>query len=153
MRNYRLEKPRYFINSLAKGLSLLQAFAEAGRALTLSEIANAMEVNHTTATRLCYTLTELGFIQRDDHRRYLPTPKLLTLGYAFILCSGQGMGFRSVHRKTEIHTKGEVEMDNWLKGKTAIIIGERDGVQGPSIAKCLEAAGANVVYAVTECFV
>ena len=84
MRNYRLEKPRYFVSSLAKGLSLLQVFAEAGRALTLSEIANAMEVNHTTATRLCYTLTELGFIQRDDHRRYLPTPKVLTLGYAFI---------------------------------------------------------------------
>jgi hypothetical protein len=31
-------------------------------------------------------------------------------------------------------------MDNWLKGKKAIIIGEREGVQGPSIAKCLEAA-------------
>lgn len=44
-------------------------------------------------------------------------------------------------------------MDNWLRGKTTIIIGERDGVQGPSIAKCLEAAGANVVFAVTECFV
>jgi betaine reductase len=112
-----------------------------------------MELNNTTAMYLCYTLTELGFIQCDNHRRYRPTPKLLTLGYAFILCSGQGIGLKGVHRKTEIHTKGEVEMDNWLKGKTAIIIGERDGVQGPSIAKCLEAAGANVVYAVTECFV
>jgi len=44
-------------------------------------------------------------------------------------------------------------MDNWLKGKMAIVIGERDGVQGPSIRKCLEAAGAHIVYAVTECFV
>ncbi len=44
-------------------------------------------------------------------------------------------------------------MDSWLQGKQAIIIGERDGVQGPAIAKCLEAAGATVVYAVTECFV
>jgi len=44
-------------------------------------------------------------------------------------------------------------MNKWLKGKTAIVIGERDGVQGPSIATCLEAGGANVVYAVTECFV
>ena len=44
-------------------------------------------------------------------------------------------------------------MTDWMKGKTAIIIGERDGVQGPSIASCLEAAGANVCYAVTECFV
>jgi betaine reductase len=44
-------------------------------------------------------------------------------------------------------------MDNWLKGKTAIIIGERDGVQGPSIAACLEAAGANIAFKVPECFV
>jgi len=44
-------------------------------------------------------------------------------------------------------------MESWLAGKTAIIIGERDGVQGPSIAKCMEAAGASVAYAVTECFV
>ena len=44
-------------------------------------------------------------------------------------------------------------MDNRLAGKKAIIIGERDGVQGPAIAKCLEAAGATIVYAVTECFV
>jgi glycine reductase len=44
-------------------------------------------------------------------------------------------------------------MNNWLKGKTAIVIGERDGVQGPAIGACLEAAGANVVYNVTECFV
>jgi glycine reductase len=44
-------------------------------------------------------------------------------------------------------------MSSWLNGKNVIIIGERDGVQGPSIAKCLEASGAHVVYAVTECFV
>jgi glycine/sarcosine/betaine reductase complex component A len=44
-------------------------------------------------------------------------------------------------------------MKDWLKGKTAIVIGERDGVQGPAIAECLEAAGVKVAYAVTECFV
>jgi glycine/sarcosine/betaine reductase complex component A len=49
--------------------------------------------------------------------------------------------------------KGEGYMNNWLEDKIAIVVGERDGVQGPSIAKCLEAAGAKVVYAVTECFV
>ncbi len=42
---------------------------------------------------------------------------------------------------------------SWLESKSAIIIGERDGVQGPSIAQCLEAAGAKIIYAATECFV
>lgn len=44
-------------------------------------------------------------------------------------------------------------MSGWLEGKTAIVIGERDGVQGTSISRCLVAGGATVVYAVTECFV
>lgn len=49
--------------------------------------------------------------------------------------------------------EGKFSMNNWLKGKKAIVIGERDGVQGPAIAKCLQAAGATVVFSVTECFV
>jgi glycine reductase len=44
-------------------------------------------------------------------------------------------------------------MDSVLRDKKVIVIGERDGVQGPSIVACVEAAGAEVVYNVTECFV
>ena len=44
-------------------------------------------------------------------------------------------------------------MNDFLKGKKVIIVGERDGVQGPSIAACMQASGAEVLYSVTECFV
>ena len=84
MRNTEIKKPRYFINSLAKGLSVLQAFSESDHTLTLSEIAHALRANTTTATRLCYTLTELGFIHKDGQRRYHLTPKVLTLGHSYI---------------------------------------------------------------------
>jgi len=84
MRNLEIKRPRYFINSLSKGLTALQAFGEADHPLTLSEIATALRANNTTATRLCYTLTELGFIQRDGQRRYHLTPKVLTLGHSYI---------------------------------------------------------------------
>jgi glycine/sarcosine/betaine reductase complex component A len=40
-----------------------------------------------------------------------------------------------------------------LKGKNIIIIGERDGVQGPAIAACLESAGAKPLLVQTQCFV
>lgn len=40
-----------------------------------------------------------------------------------------------------------------LKGKMVIALGERDGVQAPAIAEIVKAAGGEVVYAVTECFV
>ena len=40
-----------------------------------------------------------------------------------------------------------------FKGKKVIALGERDGVPGPLIAECLEAAGAEIVFQKTECFV
>jgi len=40
-----------------------------------------------------------------------------------------------------------------LRGKRVIVIGERDGVPGPAIANCVVAAGGQVVYLTTECFV
>jgi betaine reductase len=40
-----------------------------------------------------------------------------------------------------------------LKGKRVIAIGEREGVNGPSLKVLAESAGALVVFAVTQCFV
>ena len=49
-------------------------------------------------------------------------------------------------------TKGDDSMAI-LKGKKAIIIGDRDGIPGQAIAECAESAGAEVVFSSTECFV
>jgi IclR family pca regulon transcriptional regulator len=78
-------KQRYFIHSLAKGLAVLQTFSEIGRPVSLTEIAKALNVNKTTATRLCLTLSELGFLIRDKQRRFHVTPRVLTLGVSCIL--------------------------------------------------------------------
>ena len=40
-----------------------------------------------------------------------------------------------------------------LKGKKAIVIGDRDGIPGPAIAEFAESAVAEVVFFSTECFV
>ncbi len=40
-----------------------------------------------------------------------------------------------------------------LKGKKVIVIGERDGVQGPAIEECIRSAGAEPVLVQTQCFV
>ena len=40
-----------------------------------------------------------------------------------------------------------------LKGKKAIVFGERDDIAGPAVRACLEAAGAEIVYETTSCFV
>jgi len=40
-----------------------------------------------------------------------------------------------------------------LKGKKVIVIGERDGVQGPAIEACVLSAGGEPVFSHTECYV
>ena len=84
MRNNYKQNPRYFIKSLGKGLKVLQSLGEANSPLSLSKIAASIGTDKTTATRLCYTLTELGFIHRDVQKQYHLSPKVLTLGTAVI---------------------------------------------------------------------
>jgi glycine reductase len=40
-----------------------------------------------------------------------------------------------------------------LKDRKVVALGERDGVSGPAIGACVEAAGGTVVFNATECFV
>ena len=40
-----------------------------------------------------------------------------------------------------------------LKGKKVIALGERDGIPGEVIAECAKSAGAEIIFASTECFV
>ena len=40
-----------------------------------------------------------------------------------------------------------------LKDKLVVALGERDGISGPAIAACVEAAGGSVAFIATECFV
>lgn len=40
-----------------------------------------------------------------------------------------------------------------LAGSKVIVFGERDDVAGPTVRACVEAAGAEVVYETTSCFV
>lgn len=40
-----------------------------------------------------------------------------------------------------------------LSGKKIIVVGDRDGIPGPSIEECVKPIGAEVVFSTTECFV
>ena len=40
-----------------------------------------------------------------------------------------------------------------LTGKQIIALGERDGISGPAVGACAAAAGGNVAFVATECFV
>jgi IclR family pca regulon transcriptional regulator len=83
--NFAMQNPinqRYFINSLARGLRLLEKMAEAGEPLTLSQIAESMQMTLPTAYRFLYTLQEVNLIEKEPDRKvYRITPSVLKLGY------------------------------------------------------------------------
>jgi len=76
-----------FVEALARGLDVLAAFDASRRTMTLSDVAVATGLARPTARRLLLTLTELGFV-RSDEGSYSLTPKVLSLGTAYVSSLG-----------------------------------------------------------------
>jgi IclR family pca regulon transcriptional regulator len=72
-----------FIESLARGLEVVTAFAPGREAMTLSDVAGATGLARPTARRILLTLAELGYV-RADGPRYTLTPRVLELGTAYV---------------------------------------------------------------------
>ncbi len=83
----RAPKPSrsYAIQSLVRGVEVLEQFGAAHRGLTLTEIASALRLGRPTAFRYLATLVELGYLEVDPvSRRYRPTVRVLRLGSAYL---------------------------------------------------------------------
>jgi IclR family pca regulon transcriptional regulator len=75
---------RQFIASLAHGLTVLEALADHGRDMSLSELAQTVNQAKPTAWRLVHTLVELGYVRQDPlTRRFALSPRILALGACF----------------------------------------------------------------------
>jgi IclR family transcriptional regulator, pca regulon regulatory protein len=77
------ERGPEFVQSMARGLSVIKAFDEAHPELTLSEVARITGLARAAARRFLLTLTELGYV-RTDGRTFALTPRVLELGYAYL---------------------------------------------------------------------
>lgn len=73
-----------FVQSLEKGLQVLEAF-QRHRAMTLPEIAAAVDITKSSAQRMVHTLESTGYLMRDPAlKRFRLTAKALSLGCAFL---------------------------------------------------------------------
>ena len=71
-----------YLQSLARGLSVLSVFGEGGvGGLTLSEAASATGLPRATARRSLLTSVRQGYVETDGHR-FRILPRVLELGYA-----------------------------------------------------------------------
>ncbi|RRR66681.1 helix-turn-helix domain-containing protein, partial [Streptomyces sp. RP5T] len=75
------ELGREFIESLARGLTVLTAFGEGRAALTLTDVARATGLTRATARRALITYEHLGLVrQQPESRTFALTPRVLSLG-------------------------------------------------------------------------
>jgi IclR family transcriptional regulator, pca regulon regulatory protein len=76
--------PKHFIQSLARGVSVLQAFSSERNRLTLTELAEITKLNRTAVQRFTDTWVALGFLGRNRHKEFYLTPKVLSLGFTYL---------------------------------------------------------------------
>jgi IclR family pca regulon transcriptional regulator len=76
-------RPRDFIQSLEKGLAVINSFSEDTSTQTPSEVAVRVGVSRSTARRILLTLGKLGYAEHDRDGFRL-TSKVLDLGFAFL---------------------------------------------------------------------
>src|SRR6201997_2033851 len=72
-----------FVESLDRGLRLLQCFGERPSLMTLSEIAELAGLPRATARRILLTLQHGGYVSSDG-KLFAPTPHVLTLAGAYL---------------------------------------------------------------------
>ncbi len=77
------ERSRDFIQSLERGLAVINSFSRDRQSQTLSEVAHEAGLTRATARRILLTLSELGYV-RQNGRGFALTPRVLDLGYSFL---------------------------------------------------------------------
>lgn len=76
----------HYVQSLARGLSVIRAFDAEHVQMTLSDVSRRTGLTRATARRFLLTLEDLGYV-RTDGRNFELTALVLALGYSYL--SGQ----------------------------------------------------------------
>jgi IclR family pca regulon transcriptional regulator len=72
-----------FVQSLARGLSVITAFDADHPSLTVSDVARRADLTRAAARRFLHTLQTLGYV-RSDGRSFSLTPRVLELGTSYL---------------------------------------------------------------------
>jgi IclR family pca regulon transcriptional regulator len=80
------ERATDFVESLDRGLRLLQKFGATSGPMTLSDLARAAGLPRATARRILFTLERGGFVASDG-KLFTLTPHVLTLAASFLRSS------------------------------------------------------------------
>jgi len=72
------------IHSVERALKILEIFGESLQPLSLTEVANLANLTKTTTQRFINTLIVLGYLNREENKRYFLGTKVLSLGFQYL---------------------------------------------------------------------
>jgi IclR family pca regulon transcriptional regulator len=98
-----------FSKSLAKGLAVLVCFSPERPTLSVSDISEALGMTRSTAHRYASTLVALGYLQKDEQRRYELAARVSDLG-------------RSALGATPLRAQARLELER-LRSDTGCTVG------------------------------
>ncbi len=109
-----------FVQSLARGLAVIDAFDADHPALTLMEVSRRTGINRAAARRFVLTLAQLGYL-RPEGRNFVLTSKVLNLGYAYL--SALGLPELAVpHLRVLAEAVGESSFLSILEGDETVCV-------------------------------
>ncbi|MDJ0387308.1 IclR family transcriptional regulator C-terminal domain-containing protein [Roseomonas sp. E05] len=80
-----MPEDRLFVQSLQKGLALLEAFGKRPGELSLNELAALAGIDRSAAQRMAHTLLKLGYLERGAQGRgYTPGRRILDRSFDFL---------------------------------------------------------------------
>jgi len=109
-------------STFAKGLAVLDCFAEGRTDLTMADIARMTGYDRATARRLCLTLESSGYLTRRDKFLQL-TPKVVTVAGGYLTAQRIGRSVQPILNQFAEELQGE------------IALAVRDGSQAVYIAR------------------
>ncbi|GAB6194339.1 IclR family transcriptional regulator [Desulfocastanea catecholica] len=75
---------KYLSTTLIKGMSILSAFTYEKQLLTLTELSVYTGIDKATCTRLTKTFVHLGYLGRDENKKFYLEPRVLRFGFAYL---------------------------------------------------------------------
>lgn len=96
-------------STFAKGLRVLECFADGAGGLTMAEIARRTELDRATARRLCLTLIEQGYLRQDGRALNL-TPKILGISGGYLTANDIGRIVQPILNRFAEALEGEISL-------------------------------------------
>ncbi|KZE29709.1 IclR family transcriptional regulator [Crenobacter luteus] len=128
-----LNKDRFFVTALARGLAVLAAFRPGEAALSNQELTRRTGLPKSTVSRLTYTLTQLGYLSQEADTGYY------RLGLAVLAL---GSAVLSSYDVREV--AAPLMREFALRHNVSVSLAMRDGVDMVYLETCRSAARVTV---------